>query len=226
MNTLILDAHPLPDSLVSHLCGVYADALPKAGSSTRIAVRDLAFDFVMRAGYRAPQALEPDLQRVADALADCDHLVVAFPLWWGAEPAALKALLDRVLLPGFAFRYRRQSPLWDRLLRGRSADLIVTMDTPPWYLRLVYGDAVVRRWRGQILGFCGFAPIRVFRFGPTRRGGAARGLPGWEARLRAAADSAVRLGRAPRLAASLAAEDYAEALRVRDPDARSDRRGA
>lgn len=216
MNTLILDGHPLADSLVSHLCEVYARALPDNVACTRIAVRDLAFDPVMRAGYRAPQPLEPDLQRVADALAACDHLVVVFPLWWGAEPAALKALLDRVLLPGFAFRYRKESPLWDRLLCGRSADLVSTMDTPPWYLRLVYGDAVIRRWRGQVLGFCGFAPIRAFRFGPTRRGGAARGLPRWEARMRAAALSAPALRRTPKLATAVDPIACAEALRVRD----------
>ena len=99
--------------------------------------------------------------------------MVGFPLWWGGEPAALKGLLDRLLLPGFAFKYHRRDSFWDRLLSGRSADVIVTMDTPPWYLRLLYGDPIGHRWRQQVLGFCEFKPLRIHRFGQTRRGGAA-----------------------------------------------------
>ena len=162
-------------------------------------MRDLAFDPNLRAGYSTDQPWEPDLQDLAAALDACDHLVVAFPLWWGAEPAQLKGLLDRLLLPGWAFRYHNGDPMWDRLLAGRSADLVVTMDTPPWYLRLAYGDAVIKRWSRQVLGFVGFKPVRVFRFGPTRRGGAEKGLPGWTARLQKAAGSAATLKRAARV---------------------------
>lgn len=119
----------------------------------------------------------------------------------GAEPAQLKGLLDRLLLPGWAFRYHRDDPMWDRLLAGRSADLIVTMDTPPWYLRLAYGDAVIKRWTRQVLGFVGFKPVRVFRFGATRRGGAAKGLARWTQVLERAAASAAALRRGTKQAA-------------------------
>ena len=158
-------------------------------------MRDLAFDLNLRRGYRDDQDWEPDLERVGTAIAACDHLVVGFPLWWGGEPTLLKGVLDRILLPGFAFRYHCANPFWDRLLAGRSADVIVTMDTPPWYLRLMYGDPVSRRWRHQVLGFCGFAPVRVLRFGPTRRGGTAKKLAGWEAQVAYAARSAISLKR-------------------------------
>lgn len=53
----------------------------------------------------------------------------------------LKGLLDRILLLGFAFCYRRVNPLWDKLLAGRFVDVIVTMDAPPWFLRVVYGGS-------------------------------------------------------------------------------------
>jgi NAD(P)H dehydrogenase (quinone) len=154
----------------------------------RINLRDLSFEPNLRSGYAADQSWEADLRRVGDAISACDHLVVGFPLWWGAEPALVKGLVDRVLLPGFAFNYRRESVWWDRLLAGRSADVIATMDTPPWFLRLVYGDPVMRRWRSQILGFCGVKPIRQYRFGPTRRGEARNRVAKWERELvRAAA---------------------------------------
>lgn len=208
---LILDGHPDGGRLISSLLDAYQAALPAGIAVERIAVRDLAFDPVLARGYSADQPWEPDLRRLAEAIDACDHLVVAFPLWWGAEPAALKGLLDRVLLPGWAFRYHRDDPMWDRLLAGRSADLIVTMDTPPWYLRLVFGDPVMKRWKRQVLGFVGFKPVRVFRFGATRRGGAAKGLGGWVSQLQRAAASVGNLRRGDKQAAMALRTDHTTA---------------
>jgi len=128
----------------------------------------------------------------------------------------LKGLLDRILLPGFAFRYHSANPFWDKLLTGRSADVIVTMDTPPWYLRVIYGDPVSRRWRHQVLGFCGFAPIRVLRFGPTRRGGTDKGLAGWKTQVARAAKSAVVLRRNPKHPVLNGRAEFKQAVIERD----------
>lgn len=194
MQVLVLDGHPDTGRLVTHLLDRYQAALDGVPVN-RVALRDLVFASNLHRGYAEDQPLEPDLARLADLLAACDHLVIAFPLWWGGEPALVKGLIDRLLLPGFAFRYHRDDPFWDRLLVGRSADLIVTMDTPPWYLRLVYGDPVGRRWRRQILGFCGFHPVRILRLGPTRQGGTPRRLALWEERIAKLARSAAGLRR-------------------------------
>lgn len=201
MRCLILDGHPDSGRLVSALLDIYAAALPAGTEVVRLAVRDMAFDPDMRQGYAAPRPLEPDLLNLARELDACDHLVVAFPMWWGSEPAMLKGLLDRVLLPGWAFRYHRDDPMWDRLLAGRSADVVITMDTPPWYLRLAYGHAIVKRWKRQILGFVGFKPVRVLCLGPTRRGGADASLAKWSRELARAASSASDLGRTAKLPA-------------------------
>lgn len=211
MQVLILDGHPDGGRLLDALLDRYAAAVPAGASLERIAVRDLQFDPVLHRGYSADQPWEADLQRVAAAIDACDHLVVAFPLWWGAEPPALKGLLDRVLLPGWAFRYHKDDPMWDRLLAGRSADLIVTMDTPPWYLRLAFGDPVVKRWTRQILGFTGFKPVRVFRFGATRRGGAKAKFETWAAQLERAAAGITGLQRADKQAAMALRTDGATA---------------
>jgi NAD(P)H dehydrogenase (quinone) len=212
MNILILDGHPDAGRLASVLLDHFEASLPPGTTVQRIAVRDLAFDPNLRHGYGAEQQWEPDLERAAAALDACDHLVVGFPLWWGAEPALLTGLLDRLLLPGFAFRYHRGDPWWDRLLAGRSADVIVTMDTPPWYLRAIYGDPVGRRWRRQVLGFCGFGPIRILRLGPTRRGAAQNRINGWRAQIARAAQTAASLKRATKLSAPTGQAAFAEAL--------------
>ncbi len=198
MDCLILDGHPGKDRLVTHLLDHYAANLPGGTRITRIAVRDLAFDPVMHAGYTARQPWEPDLLRTAEALVACDHLVVGFPLWWGSEPAALNGLLSRILLPRFAFAYHQDDPFWDRLLIGRSADVIISMDTPPLYLRFAFGNPVIKRWDKQILGFCGFRPLRFHALGPVKQGGAEKSLPKWHRRLEKAAASAPMLSRKPK----------------------------
>lgn len=195
MRVLILDGHPDDGRLVSHLLDRYQAGLGPDVEVERIAVRNLDFDPNLRRGYRQVQPLEPDLEQVWSAIDACDHLAVAFPMWWGGEPALLKGLMDRVLLPGAAFRYHKDDPFWDRLLTGRSADLIVTMDTPGFYLRLAYGNPVTRRWRGQILGFCGFKPVRIARFGPIRQGGVEKNLASWERKVERMAASAAGLRR-------------------------------
>jgi putative NADPH-quinone reductase len=77
-------------------------------------------------------------------------------------------LIDRIFLPGFAFKYRENSKLWDRLLTGRSARLLVTMDTPGWYYRFVSRQPGHQMMRRTILGFSGVKPVRIARFGPVR----------------------------------------------------------
>lgn len=183
MNILLLDGHPDAGRLTTHLLDVYASALPTSAEVTRIAVRDLAFSPVLRRGYKQRTDWEPDLHRLAELLDACDHVVVAFPMWWGAEPAELKGLIDRLFLPKFTFAYHVGDPWWDKLMVGRSADLIVTMDTPPFVLKWYHGNPVIRRWKGQVLGFCGFAPVRTLSLGPVGEETAPRALHKWEAKI-------------------------------------------
>ena len=138
---LILLGHPDRDSLCGALAHSYATAAGVAGHRVRlIALGELDFDPVLHHGYHQVQPLEPGLEDAAEAIRACDHLVLVYPTWWGGMPALLKGFFDRVLLPGFAFRYRRDSPWWDRLLAGRSARVITPLDTPPWYYRWIYRD--------------------------------------------------------------------------------------
>ena len=80
----------------------------------------------------------------------------------------LKGFIDRVFLPGFAFKYRQGSPWWDKYLTRRSAHVIATMDTPPWYFRLVYKDAGINQIKRTILQYCGISPVKVTRIGRVK----------------------------------------------------------
>ncbi|WZH54158.1 MAG: NAD(P)H-dependent oxidoreductase [Nocardioides alkalitolerans] len=163
MPVLVIDGHPDPDSLTAALARAYVAAHPDADL---LAVRDLDIDLVLHRGLRSDQPLEPDLVDAAARIAAADHLVVATPLWWESTPALLKGFLDRVLQSGWAYRYRGNLP--QGLLAGRSARVLVTSDSPGWYLSLVRRNAGVRALRRGTLSFIGMRPVRVTRFTGVR----------------------------------------------------------
>lgn len=166
---VILLGHPDHDSLCGGLAERYQQAALAAGHRVQLfRLGDIDFDPVLRHGYRQIQPLEPGLQQINDAIAQCEHLVLVYPTWWGGMPALLKGYFDRAFLPGYAFRYRTDSVWWDRLLSGRSARAIITMDTPPWYYRWVYRMPGHQQLRRNILDFCGIRPVRISSFGPVR----------------------------------------------------------
>lgn len=169
MPALVIDGHPNPESLTAALARRYADAY---GDARLIAVRDLAFDPVLRAGYRGEQPLEPDLRDALDAIFDADHIAVATPIWWSSTPALLKGFFDRILLPKVAYRYR-PSGLPEGLLRGRTGRILMTSDSPRWLLPLI-GNPAARQVRNETMRFCGIRPARVMHFADVRHADDAR----------------------------------------------------
>lgn len=168
MKVFALDAHPGADGFSKKLLASYLDGANEADVTT-MTLRNMDFDPILHEGYRKRQDWEPDLQRAMDALLACEHFVVAFPMWWGSQPALLKGFFDRALLPGVAFKYHENDPMWDRLLKGRSATALITGDTPGWFLRLRHGNAIIKQTKGQVLDFCGFKPARVRYYAPIRK---------------------------------------------------------
>lgn len=181
---LVILGHPASDSFNATLADAHAEAARQAGHEVRVLrLGQLAFDPVLHDGYRRVQPLEPGLQAATEAIRWAEHLTFVFPVWWGGVPALLKGFLDRVFLPGFAFRYRPGKAFPTRLLTGRSALLLATMDTPPWYFRWVYRDPAIRQMKDTTLRFCGIRPVRVERLGPVLGASPAR-LDAWLERAR------------------------------------------
>ncbi len=172
---LIIIGHPNPESLNHALAHRYAEAARAAGHSVEVlSLTTLQFDPILRMGYAAAQELEPDLQAAQTSILKADHLVVVFPSWWGSTPALLKGFIDRTFLPGFAFKYKKDSVWWDRLLSGRTGHLVVTMDTPWFYNWLVYGNANIRAMKAATFQFCGIKRVKVTTFDSVRSSNEAR----------------------------------------------------
>ncbi len=87
---------------------------------------------------------------------------------WGGLPAMLKGFIDRVLSARIRFQYRENSVWWDKLLTGKSARIITTLDQPSWYYWLMFGRPSVNQLKKSTLEFCGVKPVKVSYIGPIR----------------------------------------------------------
>ena len=166
---LVILGHSSSKSLCAALAQAYVEGASSAGHEVRtLHLGELDFDPILHNGYKEIQSLEPDLVESQEAILWAQHIVIVYPNWWGAMPALLKGFFDRGFLPGFAFKYQKGALMPDALLKGRSAHLLVTMDTPPWFYRWVYRMPGHNEMKRTILEFCGIKPVKITSFGPVQ----------------------------------------------------------
>ena len=78
--------------------------------------------------------------------------------------------IEIIFLSGFAYKYKTPTgiiPRWDKLLTGKSARLIVTMDSPPLYYKFISKDPGFKMMK-DILNFCGIKPVYRNYFGSVK----------------------------------------------------------
>jgi len=163
---LILLGHP--DPAPNRLCRLLADAYTRGtqagGHDLRrldIATMDIP---VLRSQTDFEAGAPPMVAAWQSDIAWAEHIVLIFPLWLGDMPALLKAFLEQVLRPGFAFIYRDKA-LPEKRLRGRSAHVVITMGMPAFAYRWFYFGHALRMLKRNILGFVGISPVRDTLFG-------------------------------------------------------------
>ncbi|MBE9598278.1 NAD(P)H-dependent oxidoreductase [Pedobacter sp. MC2016-24] len=163
---LIINGHPNTESFNCALARAYKVGAEAAGANvSEINISALDFNPNLQFGYKKRMELEPDLLDSLEKIKRADHLVWVHPVWWGGFPAMMKGFIDRLFLPGITFKYRENSVWWDKLLVGKTARIMTTIDQPAWYYRLVYGSPSVNQLKKSILEFCGVKPVKVSYFG-------------------------------------------------------------
>ncbi|MCB0389334.1 MAG: NAD(P)H-dependent oxidoreductase [Winogradskyella sp.] len=166
---LIINGHPDKESFSFGLSEAYKKGAEKSNAEIKeINIRELTFNPNLEFGYRKRTELEPDLLDAQDKIKWADHIVWVYPVWWSSVPAIMKGFLDRILLPGFAFKKRENSLLSDKCLTGKSARIICTMDQPTWFYKLVYRSPSHNAMKKGTLHYIGIKKVRITAIGPIR----------------------------------------------------------
>jgi putative NADPH-quinone reductase len=166
---LLIQAHPDPESYCQALGESYLTGIGQNAEIRTINIRDLEFNPNLKYGYRKRTELEPDLLAAWEKIKWADHITIIHPLWWGGLPAMAKGFFDRLFLPGFAYQKEENSMIrWQKLLKGRTGRIIVTMDQPAWYYYMYYWAPGVRALKKLTFEYTGIRPVKVNSIGPIR----------------------------------------------------------
>ena len=160
----ILQGHP--DGANKHLCHLLAEAYGKGAEANGHSVKTIdvaALDFpYLRSKDEWEKGKTPEgLLEAQELIFWADHLVVIYPLWLGTVPALLKAFFEQIFRPKLN-KSGKDNPLdWRKLLKGRSARVVVTMGMPAIVFRWFYRAHGLKMLERNILAFVGIAPIRT-----------------------------------------------------------------
>ncbi len=159
----IIQGHP--DASQSHfghtLAAAYARGAAAAGHETRlIEVARLDFPLLHSKQEWEQGATPASIMTAQQTIAWAEHLVICYPLWLGSMPAILKAFFEQIARPGFAFASPESGPMWKKLLKGKSARIVVTMGMPALIYRWYFGAHSLKSLERNILGFVGISPIQ------------------------------------------------------------------
>ena len=104
--------------------------------------------------------------RHRDELAAADLVIICHPNWWSMPPAMLKGWIDRVFVPGVAYR---DAPIGEPPIGLLTCRALVfnTGDTPPDRELAVFGDPLERIWETGVFGFCGVTSVTRRMYGPV-----------------------------------------------------------
>ncbi|CKG62736.1 oxidoreductase [Streptococcus pneumoniae] len=162
MNVLIIYAHPNPSSFNAAIFNHVQKGLQETNHS--VTVLDLykeQFDPVLvfnEEKKRRDLVNEEETARYRTLVEEADTLLFIYPIWWWGMPAILKGFIDRIFVAGFAYKYEGAPP--KGLLQGKKAWVINTLDSPLWYVALLYRSVDWIIMKRGVLRFCGIRDIK------------------------------------------------------------------
>lgn len=160
----IIDGHPdgREGRYIHALASSYAEGARAAGHEViTLTLGNLDIPLLRRAQDFNSNQVPPVVRTFQKTLAGADHWVILYPLWLGSMPALLKGFFEQTLRPGFAFAPAgSKNGMPRKLLKGKSARIIVTMGMPALFYRWYFRAHSLKSLERNILRFCGIAPVR------------------------------------------------------------------
>jgi NAD(P)H dehydrogenase (quinone) len=178
MHIFSVIAHPRPNSFCHAISAAALSALAASGHT--VEHHDLyaeGFDPCLTSdeAYTVGDTLEQTLARASDpvmqqhrqGVGKASGLLVVHPNWWGKPPAILAGWMDRILVPGVAYRLQAADGLPEGLLAVKAALIINTSDTNEEREVNDLGDPLELIWGRCVLPYCGVKDFRRLVFRPV-----------------------------------------------------------
>jgi len=170
----IIQGHP--DSKEAHffchaLAWAYDAGARTAGHEVRtIDVSQLKFPLIQNQRDFEHGEVPADIRKAQADILWANHLLICYPLWLGTLPALLKGFFEQTFRYGFAIE---NSVKPKRLLKGRSARIVVTMGMPAAVYRYYFRAHGLKSLESGILKISGVGPVHASLIGLVELGGAA-----------------------------------------------------
>jgi len=162
-NICVIDGHPDPSEarFIHALCDEYCIGAAAAGHQvSRVDIASLDFTPLRN---KADFATEPGsiIQHERSKLAAADHVTLMFPLWLGSMPSATRAFFEQAARASFFLDTGDNSHQWpQRMMKGKSARVVVTMGMPSIAYKMLFGSASLKAIEKGLFGISGFKPIK------------------------------------------------------------------
>lgn len=140
-HVLIIQGHP--DATKQHFCHAIANAYKNGAgdndnSVKTINVEHLDFPILHTQEEFETGALTDNIKNAQHDIRWADHIVNIYPLWLGTMPALLKGFFEQTFRYGFAISNETKK-MPKKLLKGKSARIIITMGMPALLYRWYFG---------------------------------------------------------------------------------------
>ncbi|WP_027120367.1 NAD(P)H-dependent oxidoreductase [Mycoplasmopsis lipofaciens] len=166
---LIINCDPILGSFNEKIAKIYYEESVLKNNQVKILnLRELDFEINLKNGYKTIMELEPDLKKAWYLIKESDHLVFIHPVWWGGFPALMKGFIDRIFLPGQAFKFKKNSNLWEKYLINKTAHILTTCDSPKWAYKYIFKQPGVNQLKKCILNFCGIKVKKTYIVGSLK----------------------------------------------------------
>ncbi len=166
---VIINGHPKKGSFNSALLTKYVQGAQETGAEIReIHAFDIPLEKYLRYDHFSHDVVGEEITNCQKDIAWADHIVFFHPVWWGGMPSILKCFIDMVFAAGFAFKYRENLPIPEKLLKGKTAHIVTTLDTPVFIYKYFFGAPSVNQLKSRTLEFCGVSPVKVTYIGPIQ----------------------------------------------------------
>jgi putative NADPH-quinone reductase len=161
-HVLIVQGHP--DALKLHFCHAISNAYKNGARNSNydvkvINIARLNFQIIRSQEEFESNILSDDIKSSQNAIRWADHIVIIYPLWLGTMPALLKGFFEQTFRYGFAIDHESKR-LPKKLLKGRTARIIVTMGMPAFIYRWFFRAHSLKSLEKNILGLAGIKPVK------------------------------------------------------------------